>query len=123
MINYADPAFCVAIAMGRPLPAGDKGPTMPRDLAERRSAAMTAVFETSVAKPQPAPAFSDARQIMDNLLTEMYRTYGDDWQYLMHPEIDLRRSCAMIIAIRKRMVSIDAADRSVLLRAKLSGKL
>jgi hypothetical protein len=123
MINNADPAYCVAVVTGRPTPEGDKGPTMPRDLAERRSAAMTAVFETSMAKPQPAPSYEEAKQIMDNLVQEMYRTYGDDWQYLRHPEIDPRRSCAMHIAIRKRMASIDLPDRSVLLRALLSGKL
>lgn len=123
MVNNVDPAFCVGIALGQPLPKDAKGPPMPRDLAERRSAAMAAVFETSVAKPQAAPVFSDARQIMDNLLREMFRTYGDDWQYLRHPDIDPRRSCAMVIAIEKRMVSIDPADRSTLLRAKLSGMM
>ena len=123
MVNNIDPAFCVGIALGQPLPKEAKGPPMPRDLAERRSAAMAEVFETSLAKPQPPPVFSDARQIMDNLLREMFRTYGDDWQYLRHPDIDPRRSCAMVIAIEKRMVSIDPADRSILLRAKLSGMM
>jgi hypothetical protein len=109
--------------MGRPPPEGDKGPMMPTDLEKRRATAMAAVFETSIAKPQPAPSFEEAKQIMENLVREMYRTYGDEWDYLRHPDLDPRRSCAMHIAIRKRMASIDLPDRSVLLRAMLGGRL
>jgi hypothetical protein len=123
MLNNADPAYCIAIAMGRDPPAGDKGPPMPRDLEDRRAAAMTAVFETSMSKPQPPPTYAEAKTIMDTLVREMYQAYGDDWQYLRHPDIDPRRSCAMHIAIMRRMASIDAADRSILLRAMLSGRL
>jgi hypothetical protein len=123
MLNIADPRYCIATAMGRPPPEGDKGPMMPTDLAKRRAAAMAAVFETSVAKPQPAPSYEEARQIMENLVREMYRTYGDEWDFLRHPDLDPQRSCAMHIAIRKRMASIDLPDRSVLLRAMLGGRL
>jgi hypothetical protein len=123
MLNIADPAYCIATAMGRPIPEGHKGPMMPIDLEKRRTTAMAAVFESSMAKPQPAPTFEEARQIMENLVREMYRTYGDEWDFLRHPDVDPQRSCAMHIAIRKRMASIDLPDRSVLLRAMLGGRL
>ena len=84
---------------------------------------MTTVFETSMTKPQPAPTYSDAKQIMESVMREMYQAFGDDWQYLRHPELDPHRACAMDIAIRKRMVSIEPANRSVLLRAMLSGEM
>jgi hypothetical protein len=123
MLNIADPVYCIATAMGRPVPEGHKGPMMPIDLDKRRTAAMAAIFESSIAKPQKPPTYEEASQIMDNLLREMYRAYGDEWDFLRHPDLDPRRSCAMHIAIRKRMASIDLPDRSVLLRAMLGGRL
>jgi len=118
-----DPAVCLNL---RSVTADQQDAAMaalPPDLTVRQLTAMAAVLESSATRPQAAPSIEEARQIFRSLLENMGRVLGDEAQYLIHPDLDPRRACGLRSGIIKATLNLSEHQRSVLIRALMSGRL
>lgn len=119
MLSATDPDWCVAAA-GKPDRTRAGRPAIPQHLFARQITAMTAIFETSVSKPQPPPSAERVRQLIVGVLRDMERASGGAIQHLARPDLDPRRRCALHAAVLKHALTLGPGDRSVLLRGMLS---
>ena len=123
LINVKSGQLCMLVATGRPYPTMEVRRILPDYLVQKKIMAATAVLESSVTAPQPAPSRDRVKQAFDNLMVRMVNTLRDEFQYLVHPDLDPGRACCMYNEIYKEALQSDPEDRSVLLRGLIGNLL
>jgi hypothetical protein len=123
LINVKSGRLCMLVATGRPYPTMEVRRILPDYLVQKKIMAATAVLESSATAPQPAPSRDRVKQAFDNLMIRMVNTLRDEFQYLVHPDLDPGRACFMFNEIYKEALQSDPEDRSVLLRGLIGNLL
>src|SRR5215470_7053243 len=87
----------------------------------RQIVAMTAIFESSTGSPQAPPSQAQVRPIFAQVIRDILRASPDSERYLVDPDLDVARACAVYAEIVRHGMELPARDQSILFRGILSG--